>query len=476
MSAIRKGGCFFGGWKEKGGIPVKDLTNGIFFVKLIYSLPIPTFFGIHERISMKALSSFKYFRLVLPVLALAGLLWTTPFVSADEWPEEPVLFSEAAILMDADTGQILYAKNINERMYPASITKVLTGYLALRHAQLQTWVTMSETAYLQVPRTSSHIALLPEETFSMEDALYALALVSANDAATAIAETVSGTVENFAELMNQQARAMGATQSHFVNPNGMPDENHYTTALDMARITAEAIKMPEFIEIFGSKSYTFAQTNRSPARELVSKNQFIDETWPMEGLLFSKTGWTSAAQGTLVTAVERNGVTLIAVTLKSPMLEDKYTDTMALINYGFDSFTPLVLEEADMEKRMAAHGMGGDYELDGYEPLRILVPAGMGKNMVDIVIPGGFDGSTGVTVFPVTVGIACESGQWLPLRDTLVAVRRTKVEEALSEQQSMTAAMIEKKIIPQWLWALPAVGICLTIGIRKYGREKSGGC
>lgn len=403
------------------------------------------------------------------LLTTACLIPVVPGVSAESLWEVPVLASEAAILMDADTGQILFEKNMDARMYPASITKVLTGYLALKYAGLDTEITMSETAYSQVPRTSSHIALMPGERLSMEDALYALALVSANDAATGIAETVSGSIEDFAELMNQEAAAMGATHSHFVNPNGMPAEDHYTTALDMARITAVAIRMPSFLEVFGSKAYDMKATNLSAARSLVSKNQFIDETWPVEGLLFSKTGWTSSALGTLVTAVKRDGVTLIAVTLKSPMLEDKYTDTLALLDYGFGAYTPVELREADMQDLMVRHGMDSQFELDGYSPIRLMVPAGTEKAKLDIVIPGGFDGSIGVTTFPITLGVSDAYGNWLPLADELVSIRRTEQQrERIAAQTYMTAAAdIPEKTVSLWWLSVPALVILCFVFLKK---------
>lgn len=403
------------------------------------------------------------------LLTTACLIPVVPGVSAESLWEVPVLASEAAILMDADTGQILFEKNMDARMYPASITKVLTGYLALKYAGLDTEITMSETAYSQVPRTSSHIALMPGERLSMEDALYALALVSANDAATGIAETVSGSIEDFAELMNQEAAAMGATHSHFVNPNGMPAEDHYTTALDMARITAVAIRMPSFLEVFGSKAYDMKATNLSAARSLVSKNQFIDETWPVEGLLFSKTGWTSSALGTLVTAVKRDGVTLIAVTLKSPMLEDKYTDTLALLDYGFGAYTPVELREADMQDLMVRHGMDSQFELDGYSPIRLLVPAGTEKAKLDIVIPGGFDGSIGVTTFPITLGVSDAYGNWLPLADELVSIRRTEQQrERIAAQTYMTAAAdIPEKSVSLWWLSVPALLVLCFVFLKK---------
>ena len=257
--------------------------------------------------------------------------WLVPTKGfAQEQP--PELASEAAVLMDAETGQILYDKNAYEILYPASITKILTGLLALEHGDPGQTLTVSAQAVSQVPRTSSHIGLQAGETITMEDALYALAISSANDAAVAIAEGISGSTAEFAELMNKEAAELGTLNSHFVNPNGLPSGEHYTTAYDMALITAKALKQPDFLRYFGSGAYEMPATNLSAARSLTSKNQFIDGEKSCPGLLFSKTGWTTAAQGTLVTAARRGDTTLIAVVLKSPLLEDKYLDTQKLFD------------------------------------------------------------------------------------------------------------------------------------------------
>ena len=159
----------------------------------------------------------------------------------------PELASEAAVLMDAETGQILFDKNAYLVLYPASITKVMTGLLALEHGNPEQELTVSNQVIAQVPRSSSHIALQPGETLTLQDALYALAISSANDAAVAIAEGISGSVEAFAELMNQEASELGTLNTHFANPNGLPSGEHYTTAYDMALITARALKEPDFL-------------------------------------------------------------------------------------------------------------------------------------------------------------------------------------------------------------------------------------
>ncbi len=263
--------------------------------------------------------------------------------------QEILLRSEAAVLMDADSGQILFAKEMQRIMYPASITKVVTAMLALQLAKPQDVITMSQEAVFSLGPDTAHIALDTGEQITMEQALYAMAIASANDAANGIAEQISGTVAAFAELMNQTAREAGAQNTHFTNPHGLPDDDHVTTAIDMAKITAAALKVPGFVDIFGSHYYEIPPTNKQPeTRYLRSRNQLINGEKACEGILFSKTGWTSQADGTLVSAACREGVTLIAVVLKSAYAEDKWLDTQRLFAYGFDHFSPATIAKSDL--------------------------------------------------------------------------------------------------------------------------------
>jgi len=152
----------------------------------------------------------------------------------------PQITSTSAIIMDAQSGQIIYEKNSHTRQYPASITKIMTAYLAIKNGDLNSTITMSDAAVWGIDRNSSHIALDVGEEISMSDALYAVMLMSANEAAWAIAEQVSGSLENFVQLMNDTAQSLGCKDTHFTNANGLHDPDHYTTAYDMALITKEA--------------------------------------------------------------------------------------------------------------------------------------------------------------------------------------------------------------------------------------------
>lgn len=254
----------------------------------------------------------------------------------------PALLSESAVLMDADSGQILYSKNMDEILYPASITKIMTGLLALERGELTDMITMSHDAVFTVERGSSHIALDEGEQISLQNALYALAIASANDAANGIAEHIGGTIEHFAELMNQRAKEAGALNTHFSNANGLPDPNHVTTARDMAYITRAAVNTPGWTTYFSAPRYEIPPTNlMSEVRAMYSYNSFLNGERHLDGVIACKTGYTNEAFHTLVTVVRRNGRTLIAVVMKSSLKSAKWDDTENLIEYGFSQFRPI---------------------------------------------------------------------------------------------------------------------------------------
>jgi len=281
------------------------------------------------------------------LLFLLLCIVTVPSIKADAVTKTiqiPKINSEAAILMDATSGQILFQKNMDRKMYPASTTKIMTGMLALQKGKLTDVITMSDNAVFSVDRDSSHIALDVGEKITLEQALYALSIESANDAANGIAESIGGTLNNFAKLMNDTAVQAGAKNTKFINANGLHSNSHYTTAYDMAKITAAAIKVPRFVKIFTAKRYKIPPTNKQPeTRIFSSRNKFINGEIPYNGILMSKTGWTSEAQHTLVTTAQKNGTTLIAVVMKSSNTSDKWKDTVDLLNYGFTQFAPVAI-------------------------------------------------------------------------------------------------------------------------------------
>jgi len=255
------------------------------------------------------------------------------------WSAGPVIESEAAVLMDARTGQILYEKNMHQRLYPASITKIMTVLLGVENAGLNDVVTMSHDAVFSIPLGASHIALDEGEQVIMEQALMAAMLPSANEACNGIAEHISGSVPEFVRLMNARAVQAGALHTNFVNTNGLSDPQHLTTAYDMAMITRAAIQNEQFRRIFGTSHYVIAPTNKQvETRYLWAEHKMFEcGRYEYEGVTGGKTGYTRDAGNTLVTLARRGDRELIVVAIRS-LNNAVYTDTTALLDYGFDQF------------------------------------------------------------------------------------------------------------------------------------------
>jgi len=262
----------------------------------------------------------------------------------------PTYSSEAVIVIEANTGMVLYANNSNELLYPASITKIMTALVVLEQIEdLSERIEFSDLAIALTPRTSSHIAMDVGETLTVYQALYGLMLSSANEVSLALAEHVAGNIEDFVDLMNRRAYALGAHSTFFVNPSGLPAEEQVTTAHDMALIMREAIRHPFFVNLISTRRFDIPPTERqTETRELLNTNRLIDPG-PLfdERVIGSKTGWTTAAGHTLVTYAEQDGRRLI-VSVLGGSGNSTFTDTSALLEYGFAlPFEPtLVFETA----------------------------------------------------------------------------------------------------------------------------------
>ena len=263
------------------------------------------------------------------------------------------IMSRSAVLMDAKTGQILFEKNMNDKAYPASTTKIMTGLLALEKGSLDDVVTMSRDAVFRIERGSSNIALDTDEQILLKDLIYALAIRSANDAANGIAEHIAGTYEGFIDLMNKRAKELGANNTHFVNPNGLYSDDHYSTAYDMALILRQGIQTPGFLEFFNKRNYTIPPTNlKDEERVLYNANSLLMGRYGDVGLIASKTGYTVKTKHTLVTAAQKGNRVLIAVALNSDHPKDKYYDTKKLLEYGFSEFNEVKIDNNFLSKSL----------------------------------------------------------------------------------------------------------------------------
>ena len=288
--------------------------------------------------------------------------------SYENWPLGPAIGAQAAILMDANTGSILYAKNIHEKLYPASITKLLTTYIAAEECELDEMVTFSEDAVYSIKWwEDANMGVYPGSSLPMEEVLYGVLVGSANEAAYAVAEHISGDIENFAVLMNKTAKELGCLNSNFVTPNGIHNENHYTTAYDMALI-AKAFFANDILTKMSSTTRFDVPVTETQTREgiiLSAKSLLLPgKTYAYEPLVGTKTGYTDYARQTLVSCAEKNGMKLICVIMKEEA-PAQYTDTIELFNYGFDNFNPVYLEEVNNPYSIDNHFFTTDIDLLG---------------------------------------------------------------------------------------------------------------
>ena len=277
--------------------------------------------------------------------------------SIKEWPAGPKIEGESAVLMDLTTGAVLYSKNANKAQYPASITKIMTTLLACEHLDMNGKLVMSESAAYGITESnSSSIYADTNEEFTMEQVLMAVMLQSANEMTLAVAEETSGSVKKFVELMNQKARQLGCTNTHFNNPNGLPDELHYTTTSDMAKIARAAWQNPYFRRYTTRDYYEIPPTNRFPeTRYLLNHHKMMEgQQYAYEGVLGGKTGYTEAAGNTLVTFAKRDNLYLVAVVMKS--VNGAYSDTAALLDYGFNNFTRSAVPRSGIHIRHLSSG------------------------------------------------------------------------------------------------------------------------
>lgn len=291
---------------------------------------------------------------VLKKLMVSGIMLTIALsLFTNVYAKEPDITSRAAVLIDAQTGQILYEKNKDEKLYPASITKVMTLYLAAQSENTEL-AKASETAIKAVPRDTSNIAIDYDEEFSLEQLMYAAQLMSANDACNVIAEHVSGSIEEFVALMNKTAKQFGTRNTNFSNANGLMDKNHYTTAYDFALITQNAVKNEDFLKVFSTLEYSIPYTNKKQEqRNMVAQHRMMH--WPQYsylGVVGGKAGYTSESQHTLVTYGKKNGMEVICVVLKCPEFNAIYKDTESLLNYAYDDFKKVTVSASDVEPKV----------------------------------------------------------------------------------------------------------------------------
>ena len=290
------------------------------------------------------------------VYGIITILFFNLFISSSfASPIEPDISAEAAILIEIDSGEILYEKNANAPMYPASTTKIMTALLALEHLNLEDKITVPEDMGLA---DGSAMYLLPGEVFTVRELLDGLLVKSANDAAVLLARTISGDIQSFATLMNQRAKDIGCTNTSFVNPNGLHDPSHTISAHDMALIAREAMKNATFRELVSQVNVTLDETPKTPEKRYFrNTNRFL---WSTSKIIYNneyipikyevvdgiKTGYTEEAGNCLVSSGEKNDIRVISVVFKASGY-DVYRDSRLLLDYGFDNFEKKTLIKKD---------------------------------------------------------------------------------------------------------------------------------
>lgn len=297
------------------------------------------------RVKKAALAVFLF------IIIMASNMSVTMIKAEEYWPQGPEVSSASAIIMDQETGTILYEKNINERMYPASITKILTTLIAIENSSMDEIVTFSEDAIYKTE--GSGIARDVGEQMTMEQCLYAVMLASSNESAYAVGEHVAGgDINVFVEMMNAKALELGCMNTNFSNPNGLPDENHYTTAYDMALISRAAYQNEIFRTICGTKTYTIPFTNKHTDEETYLQNHHAmlyplrTRQYLYEYCMGGKTGYTTQSNSTLVTYAQKDDLTLICVVMNADS-PNHYLDTRGLFDFCFENFQLWNISEND---------------------------------------------------------------------------------------------------------------------------------
>ena len=296
----------------------------------------------------------KIIYILLIFLILPFLIANFSFAS-----EQLETYSAADLIVESSTGKIIYEKNSREKRYPASTTKVMTALLTLEKCNLSDMATVSADAII-LPSGYSNANLQAGEQISIENLLYALLVKSANEAATVLAEHIAGSVENFSNMMNERAKELGCENTHFVNANGIHNEDHYTTAYDLFLITKEAMKNETFRKIVGTPSYTLPATNKYPTadRYLKNTNDLIRvnkstraDNYYYQYAIGVKTGYTKEAKNCLISASNKDGLEFISVVLGAGSTEnglsERYLDTINMFNYAYDNYENATIKNRD---------------------------------------------------------------------------------------------------------------------------------
>lgn len=296
------------------------------------------------------MNKFKIFsqKLVITLCIFISTIFMGSSFNVQALSDPPELNSKGYSLINAETGQVLHSQNGDTKYFPASTTKIITAMIVLENANLTDSVTVGKNPPFA---DGTSIGLREGEVYTVEELLLGLILESGNDCAEALAEHVSGSKEAFAELMNKKAKEVGATNSNFTNPSGLPDDNHYTTPNDLALLMREAIKNPEFIRIARVNSQKMQPSTIDGYERWVNNHNYIinpTSNYYYPYSVASKKGYTTVAHFTNIISAEKDGQTFVASFLDGEGMEQVYGDVKKLFDYGFDNFaTSKLYSEGD---------------------------------------------------------------------------------------------------------------------------------
>ena len=329
------------------------------------------------------MKKFRILSIILLICAVFGLMSPAAFAL-----DQPEVVANAVVLADLSSGKIIYEKNMTQTVAPASLTKIMTVLLAVESIErgehfMEDTVTAYDDCRIGMDESSSTSNIYPGETMTLEDLMYCAMLDSANEACNIIGEYLDGSINAFVGRMNDRAAELGMTGTHFVNPNGLTDENHYTTAYDFYILSKEAIRHPAFYTICNTPSYTTQATNVNAPRELFNSNALIStgsiygSGYYYEYAAGIKTGYTNAAGSCLISTAEKDGINVLAVVMGSTCpLNDSgrsdygnFVDSLTIYNWVFDNFAyRSVMRAADMAAKV-------EVQLAGKENICVLHPA-----------------------------------------------------------------------------------------------------
>lgn len=348
---------------------------------------------------------------ILLIFCVIFLLSAFPYLGIkadttdDGWPKGPEIKGDGAIVVDADTGNILFEKNIYDRFYPASTTKILTTLVALENGRLDDVLTVSYAADNYVSKTSSRMGLVEGEQVTVEQALYGIMLESGNEATFAVGEHVGGSITGFIKMMNRKAKELGCERSHFANSHGLHDDDHYTCCYDLSLIARAAYQNPEFMKITGTAFYNMPATNKHEAKILTNHHWFLNGTQKYEYATGGKTGATNEAGYALVTYARKDGKNLISVVMHAPTWADVYADSRKLLDYCFDHFVSYRMDElGDDSGTFPSCFENFESFPDQENPLLSISGSGT------IIIPDGFDISKAQKTITYDTSIELEHG------------------------------------------------------------------